>query len=147
MAISHGLLSLLLVIGIFEQTPFHNSSYDSQGRLTQKPYTLTTSANPTALPVDTQTASYSFDPLGIRLSQEVNSNLANTVVEKNNFSQVTQDHLLNNHLAQEDWTNNYDEAGEVIARTSSSVKGVSPSISAFWCHSRKVLITLNYYRS
>jgi RHS repeat-associated protein len=32
-ALRQGILSLLLVIGIFEQTLFHYSSYDSQGRL------------------------------------------------------------------------------------------------------------------
>jgi RHS repeat-associated protein len=68
-----------------------------------------------------------FDPLNIRLKQEVSSNVANTVEGRSTFLQVNEDKLLNDVLKQEVWSSSYDGAGEVTARTSGT--GVAQSLT------------------
>jgi len=111
---SDGKIKSYSMVGSANET--RNYDYDSLGRLTQEPYTLICSADPGALSVGTHTATYSFDPLGVRLNQEVTSTIKNSVTEKNSFSQVINDALTNDVNKTYPWQSSYDAAGAVTSR-------------------------------
>ena len=111
---SDGKINSYSIVGTANET--RNYDYDLLGRLTHEPYTLTETIDPKLLSIGTHTATYTFDQLGVRLKQQVTSEIENTVFEKNSFSQVAVDGLNNGVNKTYPWKSSYDPAGAVTAR-------------------------------
>ncbi len=105
------------IVGTQNET--RNYQYDEVGRLTEEPYTLIESVSPDILAPGTQGASYHFNPLNIRTSQQVNEHVANMAQEINNLGQVILDSLDQYIGTTLMWHSAYDTLGEVISRISS----------------------------
>ena len=110
--------------------PQESRNYGYAGRkVTQEPFMLTSSSDPTMLPNGTQTVQYLFDEtnllqlnsgningLGVRTTQIIDSNAANCVAAQNSLGQVTQANTYS-FRAIYDWMLAYDAAGNMNKAT------------------------------
>lgn len=95
-----------------------NYAYDRRGRVMQEPFT--------SIEHGTELATYEFDPLNVRMRQEVDGSVETAVVAQNGFSQVTRDNLPTTIAPDRLLNSYYDEAGETVNRlTPEATKGLT----------------------